>query len=160
MRGRRQWEVFVVHVHGDEVGRVWFRRAYITAMRGGDKDRATGVSSLANEEPLVVVKACVDVVREIIREDRGDGRDGVVGKGKTSLRRGGCRSIRERTSGAEDGYIGCGGGVCGHWESEVFTAGRGDKDVVGVNSDVFVKWSEEEGVEDFLGDLGRGRRHG
>ena len=36
------------------------------ALRGGDKDRATGVSALANEEPLVVVKAGVDIVGEVI----------------------------------------------------------------------------------------------
>ena len=66
MRGRRRWKVFVIHVHGDKVGRVWFRRAYITAMCGGDKDRAARVPSLTNEEPLVVVKACVDIVWEVI----------------------------------------------------------------------------------------------
>ena len=33
---------------------------------------------MANEEPLVVVKACVDVMREIVRKDRGDSRDSVV----------------------------------------------------------------------------------
>ena len=129
-------------------------------MCGGDKDRATGVSSLANEEPLVVVKACVNVVREIIREDRGDGRDSVVGKGETSLRRGGCGSIRERTSGAEDGYIGCSGGVCGHWGSKVFTSWGSDEDVVGVNSDILMEWSEEESVEDFLGCPRGSGRHG
>ena len=42
-------------------------------MRGGDKNRATRVSSLTDEEPLMVVKARVDIVGEIIREDRGDG---------------------------------------------------------------------------------------
>ena len=33
---------------------------------GGDKDRTAGVSSLTNEEPLVIVKACVDVVWEVV----------------------------------------------------------------------------------------------
>jgi hypothetical protein len=128
-------------------------------MRGGDKDRVTGVSSLANEEPLVVVEARVDVMREIIREDRGDSRDGMVGNGETPLCRGGCGSIRERTSGAEDGYISRSGGVCGHWGSKVFTSWGGDKDVVGVDGDILVEWSEEESVEDFLSDLGGSGRH-
>ena len=65
-RGCRQGEIFVIHVHGDEVGGVWFCRVYVAAMCGGDEDRATGVSSLTNEEPLVVVKARVDVMWEIV----------------------------------------------------------------------------------------------
>ena len=36
-------------------------------MRGGDKDRAMGVSSLTNEELLMVMKARVDVVGEVVR---------------------------------------------------------------------------------------------
>ena len=36
------------------------------AVRGGDEDRATGVSSLTPEEPLVIVKARVDVMWEVI----------------------------------------------------------------------------------------------
>ena len=60
------WEVFVVHVHGNEVGRVWLRRAYIVAMRGGDEDCATRMLSLTNEEPLMVMKACVNIMREIV----------------------------------------------------------------------------------------------
>ena len=50
-------------------------------MCGGDKDRATGVSSLTNEEPLVVVKACVDIVWEVVGEDCGDSRYSVVREG-------------------------------------------------------------------------------
>ena len=53
-------------MHGDEVGGVWLGRAYVTAMCGGNKDRATRVSSLTNEEPLVVVKAGVDIMREVV----------------------------------------------------------------------------------------------
>jgi hypothetical protein len=45
---------------------MWFRRAYITAMRGWNKDRATRVSSVANEEPLVVVEASVDIMGKVI----------------------------------------------------------------------------------------------
>ena len=66
MRGCQKWKVFVVHVHGDEIGRVRFRRVYIVAMRKGDKDRAARVSPLTNEEPLVVVKACIDIMWEVV----------------------------------------------------------------------------------------------
>ena len=66
MRRRRQREVFVIHVYGDEIHRVLFDGAFVTVMCGGDKDRATRVSSLTNEEPLVVMKACVDIVREVV----------------------------------------------------------------------------------------------
>jgi hypothetical protein len=128
-------------------------------MCGGDENRAIGVSSLANEEPLVIVEARVDVVREVIREDRGDSRDGVVRKGEASLCRGGCGSIRKRTFGAEDGYIRRGWGICGHRRSKVFTSRGGDKDVVGVNGDILVEWSKEESIEDFLSDLGGSGRH-
>ena len=111
-------------------------------MCGGDKDCATRVSSLTNEEPLVVVKACVDIVREVIREDCSDSRGSVVRKGETSLRRGGYRSAFEGTSGAEDEDIGRDRGIGGHRESEVFASGRGHEDVVRVNGDVLVKWGE------------------
>ena len=128
-------------------------------MCGGDKDRATGVSSLTNEEPLVVVKACVDIMREVIRKDCGDSRCHVVWKGKTSLRRGRCGSVSERTLGAENGDVSCDRGSGGHRGSEVFLSRGGDEDVVGVHGDVFVKWGEEECVEDFLSDLGGSGRH-
>ena len=65
-RGCWQWEVFVIHVHGDEVGRVQFSGAYVTTMRGGNEDRAVWVSSLTNKKPLVVVKARVDVVWQVV----------------------------------------------------------------------------------------------
>ena len=57
---------------------------------------------MANEEPLVVVEADVDIAREVVGKDCGNSRDGVVGKGETSLRRGRCRGVFERTLGAED----------------------------------------------------------
>ena len=129
-------------------------------MRGRNEDHATGVSPLANEEPLVVVEMCVDIVREVIREDRSDSCGGVVGKGETPLRRGRCGSIRKRSLGAEDGYISRGWGICGRWGPKVFMSWGGDKDIVGVNGDVLVERSKEESVEDFLGDLGRSGRHG
>ena len=128
-------------------------------MREGNEDRATGVSSLANEEPLVIVEARVNVMREVIREYRGDSRDGVVRKRETPLCRGGCGGVHKRAFGAEDGYINRSQGICGHWGSEVFTSWGGDKDVVRVNGDVLVEWSKEESVEDFLSDLGGSGRH-
>ena len=65
-RGRWQGKVFVVHVHSDEVGGMWFCGAYIAAVGRWDKDRATGMPSLANEEPLVVVKVGIDIMGEVI----------------------------------------------------------------------------------------------
>ena len=38
-------------------------------MRGWDKDCVVWMWALANEEPLEVVKACVDIVWEMIRQD-------------------------------------------------------------------------------------------
>ena len=135
------------------------RGAYVAMMCGGDENHATGVSSLANKEPLVVVEACVDVVREVIREDHGDSCGGVIRKGEASLRRGGYGSVRKRTFSAEDGYIGRDWGICGHWGSEVFSSWGGDEDVVRVDGNVFMERGEEESVEDFLSDLGRSGRH-
>ena len=43
-----------------------FCRAYIVAMCGGNEDCVARVSSLTNEEPLVVVKTCVNIVWEIV----------------------------------------------------------------------------------------------
>ena len=43
-----------------------FSGTYVAAMSGWNEDRATRMSSLANEEPLVVVKAGVDIVWEVI----------------------------------------------------------------------------------------------
>ena len=114
---------------------------------------------MANEEPLVVMETRVDVAWEVIREDRSDSHGGMVGEGETPLHRGGCGSIHKRTFGAEDGYIGRGWGVHGHWGSKVFMSWGGDKDVVGVNGDILVERSKEESVEDFLSDLGGSGRH-
>ena len=135
-------------------------RAHIAAMCRGDKDRTTGVSSLTNEEPLVVVKSGINVVGEVVGEDRGYGRDGVVRERETALRAGGCGSVHQWLSGVEDGYIGRGWGVCGHRGSKVFTVWGSDKDVVGVDGDVLMEWSKEESIEDFLGDLRGSGRHG
>ena len=129
-------------------------------MCGGDKDRATGVSSLTNEEPLVAVKSCVDIVREVVGEDCGDSCYSVIGEGETSLCRGRCGGVTQRTSGAEDGYIGYGWGIGSRRGSEVFASGGSDEDVIGVDGNVFVEWGEEESIKDFLGDAGRCGRHG
>ena len=138
---------------------MWFRGADIAAMGGGDEDRAPGVSSLANKEPLVVVKASVDIMREVIRKNRSDSRDSVIREGETPLRRGGRRSVCEGALGTEDRDIGRTRGTSGHRRSGVFVMRRGDEDIVGVNGDVFMEWGEEEGVEDFLSDLGGSGRH-
>ena len=128
-------------------------------MRRRDENRATGVSSLSDEEPPVVMKMCIDVVREVVRKDHGDSCGCVVGKGKAPLCRGRCGSVHERSLGVENRDISCyrGGGV--HRGSKVLTAGRGDEDVVGVDGDVFVKRGKKESVEEFLGDLGGSGRH-
>ena len=132
---------------------------HTVAMCGRDKDRTAGVSPLANEEPLVVVKSSVDVMWEVVGEDCGDSRCCVIREGETSLRRGGCGSVYQGTSGTEDGYIGCRRGVGGHRGSEVFASGGGDEDVVGVDGNIFMEWGEEEGIEDFLDYAGRSGRH-
>ena len=129
-------------------------------MCGGNKDRATGVLSLANEEPLVVVESSVDIVWKVVGEDCSDSRYSVVGERETSLRRGRCGSVRQRLSGVEDGYVGCGWGIGGHRGLEVFASGRSDEDIVGVDGDILVERGEQEGVEDFLGYAGRCGRHG
>ena len=137
-----------------------FGRAYITAVCGRNKDRATWVSPLTNEKPLVVVKACVDVMWEVVREDRGNSRRGVVGKGEAPLRRGGYRSILKGVFGAENGDVGRGRGSGSHRGPEVFASRGGDKDVVRVNGDVLVERGEKESVKYFLGYAGGCGRHG
>ena len=129
-------------------------------MRGWDKDRATRVSSLANEEPLVVVEASVNVMGKVVRKDCGDSRDSVIREGEAPLRRGGCGSVFKGTSGIEDRDVGCTRIIRGHRSPEVLATGGSDEDVVGVNGNILVEWGEEESVEDFLGDLGRSERHG
>ena len=114
---------------------------------------------MADEEPLVVVETCVDIVWEVVREDGGDSRGSVIWKGKAALRRGGCRSVHEGLFGAEDGDVGRYWRIGSHRGSEVFASRGGNEDIVGVNGDVLVKWGKEESVEDFMGDLGRSGRH-
>ena len=57
---------------------------------------------MANEEPLVVVEADVDIAREVVGKYCGNSRGGVVGKGETSLRRSRCRGAFEGALSAED----------------------------------------------------------
>ena len=128
-------------------------------MHGGDEDRAARVSSLTNEEPLVVVKACVNIMREVIREDCGDGRGSVVREGETSLRHGRCGSVLERTFGGENGDVSRHWGSGVHRGSEVFALRGGDENIVGIDGNVFVKRGKKESVEDLLGDLGGSGRH-
>ena len=129
------------------------------AVCGRDEDRAAGVSSLTNEEPLVIVKACVDIMWEVVREDCGDSRGSVVREGETPLHRGGCRSVCEGTFGAENGDVSRSWGRSIHWGSEVFAARGGDKGVIRVDGDILVERGKEEGVEDFLSYLGGRERH-
>ena len=139
---------------------MWFYGAHIATMGGWDKDCATRVSSLTDEEPLVVVKAGVDIVGKVVRKDRSDGCDSVIGEGEAPLHRGGRGSVCEGAFGAKHGDVGrgCSGGS--HRGSKVFSMRGRDEDVVGVNGDVFVEWSKEESVEDFLGNLRGSGRHG
>ena len=53
-------------MYGNEVDRVRFCRAHVVTMHGGDEDCATGMSSLTDEEPLMVVKACVNIMWEVV----------------------------------------------------------------------------------------------
>ena len=126
---------------------------------GRDEDRATRVSSLTNEEPLMVVEACVDVVWEVIRKNRGYGCNGVIWKQETSLGHGGRGSVLKRASSVENGDIGRDWSDGGHQGSEVFVSGGGDKNIIGVDGDVLVVWGKQEGVKDFLSYLGGSGRH-
>ena len=154
-----QGEILVIHIYGDEVGGVLFHRARIVVTRGRDEDHTARVSSLSNEKPLMVVKVCVDIVWEIIREDCGDSRGSVVRKGETPLCRSRCGSVREGTFGTENGDVSHGWSSDVHRGSEVFMSRGGNEDIIGVNGDVFMKRGEEESVEDFLSYLGGCGRH-
>ena len=115
---------------------------------------------MANEEPLVVMKAGINIVGEIIRKNGGDSRGGVIREGKTPLRRGGGRGVCKRTLRAEDGDVSRDWGIGVHRGSEVLALRGGDEDVVGVDGDIFVERGEEEGVENFLGYTWGSGRHG
>ena len=72
---------------------------------------------------------------------------------------GGRGSVHEGAFGAENGDVSCDWGSGVYWGSEVFVTGRGDKDIVGVNDDIFMEWGEKEGVENLLSYLGGSGRH-
>ena len=107
----------------------------------------------------MVVKACVDIVWEVVRENGSNGRDGVVWKGKASLCRGGRGGVFEGSFSAENRDISRSWSRGGHRGSEVFASRGSDEDVVGVNSDIFVERGKEERIKDLLSDLGRSGRH-
>ena len=115
---------------------------------------------MTNEEPLVVMKAGVDIVREVVRKDCGDSHGSMVRKGEAPLRHGRCRSVHERTLGAENGDINRDWGIGVHRGSEILVSRGGDKNIIGVDGNVFMKRGEEESVEDFLGYLRGSGRHG
>ena len=83
----------------------------------------------------------------------------MIREGEAPLRRSGCGSILERVFGAENGNVGRNRSSNSHWGSEVFASRGGDEDIVRVNGNVLMERGEEEGVEDFLSDLGRSGRH-
>jgi hypothetical protein len=128
-------------------------------MHGGDKDHATGVSSLTNEEPLVVVKVSVDIMWEVIGKNCCNGSDGMIGKREISL----CRSRhwfdRKGAPCAQDRDIGCRGSINCHWGSEVFSSRGGNINVVGVDGDVVMEWGKKESIKYFLSYAGGCRRH-
>ena len=128
-------------------------------MCGGDEDHATGVLSLANEEPLLVVKVRINVMQEIVRKDCGNSCDSMVRKGEAPLCRSGCGSVRERAFGAKNGDVGCNWGGHSHRGSEVLTSRGGDEDIIGVDGDILVERGEEESIKDFLSYLGGSGRH-
>ena len=129
-------------------------------MGGRDENRATRVSSLTNEEPLMVVKACVDIMLEVVRKNRGNGCNSVIGERETPLCHGGSGGIRKRAFRAENRDIGGDWSGSSHWGSEALASRGGDKDIVGVDGDVLMKWGKEKGIEDFLSYLGGSGRHG
>ena len=128
-------------------------------MRGGNEDRAARMSSLTNKEPLVVVKACIDIMWEVVRKDCGNGRDSMVGEGEAPLRHGGSGSVHERVFSAENRDVSRDWGDGGHRGSKVLASRGGDENIVGVNGDILMEWGKEEGIEDFLGYLGGSGRH-
>ena len=114
---------------------------------------------MTNEEPLVVVNSCSDIMWEVVREDRGDSHDSVVRKGEAPLCCGRCGSVHEGALGAENRDVSHGWGRGVHRGSEMFASRGGNENVVGINGDVFMKRGKEESVEDFLGYLGGSGRH-
>ena len=117
------------------------------------------VLSLANEEPLVGMQSGVDVMQKVIRKNSRNGSDCVIGEGEAALCCGRQWGVGKGLFCAQDGDIGCDGGIGVHRWSEVFLVGGGDKNIVGVYSDIFVEQGEEKGVEEFLRNMRQGGRH-
>ena len=117
------------------------------------------MSSLSDEEPLLVMKVGIDVMWEVIGEDGRNGGNSVIWKWKTPLCRGRGGNVTEGLSCAQDRDVSHNGRVGGRWWSEVFPSRGSNIDVVRIHSDVVVEWGEKEGVENFLGDARRSGRH-
>ena len=69
---------------------------------------------MTNEEPLVVVKAGVNIVWEVVQKNRGYGSNSMVGEGKASLRCGGGGKVHKRAFGAENGDVCRYGRICSY----------------------------------------------
>ena len=159
LRGRWQREILIIHVDCNEVSGVLFSGSNAASMCGWDEDCATRMSPLTNEEPLMVVKACVDIMWEVVQEDCGDGHDSVVREGEAPLRHGRSGNVHKRAFRAKNRDISRDWGGGGHQGSEILASRGGDENIVRVNGDILVKRGKEEGVEDFLGYLGGSGRH-
>ena len=61
----------------------------ILVMVIGEEDHVMGVSSLANEEPLGVMKGGIYIVWEVIQQYHCDGGDSVIWQWETALGHGG-----------------------------------------------------------------------
>ena len=145
-------QVLIIHIDRDEIGGVQFGRLYSASMRGGDKDSAMRMSSLTNEEPLMVVKSGIDIMWEVIREDSHNGGNGMVREREASLCRGRDWRIGKRLSSGEDGDVSRDGRIGRHQGSKVFLSRGGHKDIIRINGDILVEWGKKESVEKFLCD--------
>ena len=136
-----------------------FYGAHIATVRGGDEDCAARVSSLSNEEPLVVMEVCVNVVGKVVREDCRNGGNCMIRERKTPLCCGRYWGIFQRSSRRQNRDVCRYRGISSHQGSIILSAWRGNVDVVRVDGDIVVEWGEEEGVEQFLGNARRSGRH-
>ena len=83
----------------------------------------------------------------------------MIGEGKAPLRHSGHGDISQRLSRAQNRDVSGCSGSGSHWGLRVFSSGEGDKNIVGIDSDIFVKRGEEEGIEKFARDLRQSGRH-
>jgi hypothetical protein len=139
---------------------MWFGRMHVLAVRGGNEDRAAGVSPLTNEEPLIGMESGIDIVWEVIGKDCCDSSDCMIGERETSL----CCSRRwfsgEGSSSTKNGDVSRDRGVGNHRGLEVLPSRSGNIDVVRVDSDIIMERGEKKGVKHFLSYTGGCRRHG